>query len=183
MHPDNEIYRSSYKKLKSYFEASSKGGGDVDKDAPEFVGAYGTHPGNRTVFQNALGYAVPADVMDFINVFGGTKLFVSRYGLGLEVYEMDSIAERNLNLQETTEEFFPKFALIAEDTGSGDFLCLYHDGRRCHFGILDHQAWAEIDFWANEAITFCHFHKWLEYFVFSGGEIIPPKNACYDIAG
>lgn len=171
-----------FNKLTSYFANPAESLRNPGGNTLDFVGAYGINRGDKTVFQNALGYRVLPEILEFIDTFGGTTLFVDEYGLGLKVYEIDSIYQINLELQETTVSFWYKFALFAADTGSGDFLCLYYDGRNCHFGVLDHEAWGEEpDVWAKDATMFCYFDKWLEHFVLSGGEIIPPKNARYQI--
>jgi len=145
----------------------------------KFEGILGQYPLGRVALESELGYRIPDDVAFFLEEFGGTKLFLNEYGLGVRVLRLDEIAALNRKLQASTESFWPRFAIIGFDSVD-DMLCLYQDGERVHFGNLHHEAWGEPDLWAQEAMSFAPFGAWLAMFA-ATAETIPGKDIRYAI--
>jgi hypothetical protein len=164
------------KRLRELF---ASGGCELDGAVLKFEGSVGRYSDGREELEAALGYRLPDDVAQFLREFGGTRLFVNEYGLGIRVLRLDEVAAVNKNLQETTEPFWPRFAVIGFDS-TDDMLCLYRDGDRVHFGNLHHEAWGAPHLWVQEALAFAPFAAWFEMMVASG-ETIPDKRISYAI--
>lgn len=158
----------------------SRGTVEVDGSLLRFEGELERYTKGLDLLEEHLGYSVPTDVAKFLRVFGGTKLFVNEYGLGLEVFPISDIVRRNHQLQQTTDTFWPTFAILAIDH-SDDMLCLYQSDGVIHFGNLHHEAWEAPSRWAKEAISFTSFHSWLKMFIETSGETVPGKETRYRI--
>lgn len=130
--------------------------------------------------EQELGYQIPSDIAEFLRVFGGTRLFVDRFGLGVEVFPIAEISRRNHDLQETTGVFWPAYVIIGFDA-SGDMLCLHKARGQIHFGNLDHEAWGEPEVWEREALSLAPFGQWLQMFIETAGATIPTKAMRYEI--
>jgi hypothetical protein len=153
---------------------------DDDGDSLSFDGTLRMYADGLAELENQLGYEVPTDIAVFLQCFGGTKLFINRYGLGTRILSLGEIAARNLALQESEDPFWPKFAIIGFDS-TDDMLCMYNDKGRVHFGNLDHEAWGCSEIWASEAMSFAPFDKWLRMFIESKGETLPGRDISYKI--
>lgn len=160
-------------KLASYIE---QGVLELAGRTLRFTGTLGGASHGRTELEAILGYIIPQDIADFLERFGGTKLFIGTFGTGTHILPLSEIAETNLRLQEGEPPFFPMFTIIGFDR-MDDMLCLYNDGTTVHFGWLDHEAWGAQEAWLTEAMTFVPFGEWLDMFVASGGETVPDRKS------
>jgi hypothetical protein len=156
------------------------GTADRDGEAMAFEGQLERHTEGREFLEQEIGYQIPQEIAEFLQVFGGTKLFVDSYGLGVTILRLSEISNHNHQKQESEDEFWPKFMIFGYGS-SDDMLCLYNEGQRVHFGILDHEAWGCSEVWVKEAIDFVEFADWLKMLVSSRGKIIPTKVIRYDI--
>jgi len=150
-----------------------------DGIALRFRGTLGGFPSGRDDLEKTLGYKIPDDVAEFLREFGGTELFLNEHGVGFRVLRLDEIARVNRELQESTEPYWPRFAVVAFDRVD-DMMCLHYCGDEVHFGNLHHEAWGEPDCWAKEAMTYAPFQSWLEMFV-ETADAIPGKDISYAI--
>ena len=76
--------------------------------------------------------------------------------------------------------YFWKLSIQCLDIARG-MLCFCKIDEKVHFGILDHEAWAVPDVWANDAMAFSPFKSWLQMFVEKNGETFPSKGIRYEI--
>ncbi|WP_141243737.1 SMI1/KNR4 family protein [Pseudomonas indica] len=135
-----------------------------------FEGVLGGECRSVTELENAIGDSLPNNIKRFIQLFGGTRLYVCEYGLGVSILAPNEIVSHNIYQQKTTEEFFPKFVIIGYSS-SDDMLVLGTEGA-IRFGILDHEAWGEPKLWQNQAISWYDFDAWLGNLMISNGEVL-----------
>jgi hypothetical protein len=152
----------------------------TDGDVLSFGGELDKFNYGMESLEKEIGYKLPEEIRKFLKSFGGTELFVSDTP-GTRVHAIPNITEYNKEQEKTTDPFFPKFVIIAEDW-MDDMMCLYNDGEKIHFGNLHHEAWGEPDCWATEAFIAAKFNDWLAQFVESyGSETIPNDDIQYEI--
>jgi hypothetical protein len=146
----------------------------------KFEGTPGAFRDGLDALEAELGYQLPTDIAEFLLEFGGMRLFVDQFGLGVKILKVSEIARTNRELQKSTDLFWPKFAILGFDS-TDDMLCTYrHSDGQIHFGNLHHEAWEAPDLWANEAMTFAPFQDWLIQYVRTG-ETIPSKDIAYAV--
>ncbi|NML21908.1 SMI1/KNR4 family protein [Pseudoflavitalea sp. G-6-1-2] len=147
-----------------------------------FEGIPEQHAEGAESLQAKLGYSIDKNILDFISIFGGTKLFINDFGNSINIYPFDAILTENLRIaEELGSSHFPVLVMIGEDT-VGDYLCLYKDVKNVvHFGNMHHEVMgASPEDWMT-GFTCAHFPSWLSMFVEQHGNTLPDKTCSYTI--
>lgn len=137
----------------------------------KFLGEINCDSQSVEALEFKIGRKLPLNISSFLKTFGGTKIYLDEFGLGLRVLKVSEIHAHNLEQEKTTDSYWPIFIIIAY-TPCDDMLILYTGEKITRFGILDHEAWGEPSCWLNEAISWLNFDDWLENFVITKGEAL-----------
>ncbi|MES9998513.1 MAG: hypothetical protein ABW125_03825 [Candidatus Thiodiazotropha lotti] len=133
-----------------------------------FTGKLGNQEISLSDLESEIGDEIPASISRFIKIFGGSKLYVDEYGLGIEILRANEIIGHNLKQQITTDSFWPDFVIFGY-ISSDDMLVYCKPERK--FGVLDHEAWGDTELWRTEATNWYDFEECLESLVRKKGDI------------
>lgn len=176
---------SLIEQLKQLFRQGSviRKGGLPGEQNMYFEGHMEQHTGGANELQNMLGATVDPLLLDFLAVFGGTRLFVSQYGTGTTVFTFREILDNSHRLYNEliADRFWPHVFVVAEDA-VGDLLCLYkEENGRWHFGNFHHECCGEnLEEWLEGFIP-AHFNQWLDNFIETRGITLPGDNISYKL--
>ena len=124
--------------------------------------------------ETALGWAIPSDYREFLLRLGECRLFIDKYGTGLEFYGPEQIVRTHKELLDLEEEepILDRFCMAGHASGLGDYFGFFLDreGARnfdvfCHeYPVFEYVPTSdELDSWKD-------FGGWLVKAVMTRGE-------------
>ena len=124
-----------------------------------FEGNFNNDKEEQKLLKTLTNNFISNDLAVILSHLSGTTIF--REGVDVKFYKINELERINRDLEEFKGQFFPTFIIIAEDY-AGDFLVLYNQNGKTHFGNLDHAAWGAIDCWVDGAISFAQPNEWFD---------------------
>ena len=154
------------KKLIELFESESHT--STDGINYYFDGELCAHTEEFEIFESQRKFELPDELVEFLKIFSGTRLFITEESTGLDILTFAEIEIFNRELEKSTDSFYPNYVFFAIDA-QDDFLGI-ENGK--HFGLLDHNDFGEVDIWKNDGFQKYPFVKWLENFITTNGDTI-----------
>lgn len=119
-------------------------------------------------FEKRFQIILPDDYKHFLMNVGSCKCFVNKYGLGIEIRELDKIAAYMKDVFIEMNNPFPNLLLTVSLTGRGDEGGFNLTRKEPNFSIFSHEEDPEL--WTEETDKWVSFSNWLIKLVKSEGQ-------------
>ena len=150
----------------------------ASRDAPIDIGADGQvrflqlrvySPGEQDAFEARHRIHLPASYRHFMATVGACKLFIDKYGLGLELHRLEELDRFSAEVFDNAgTDPFPRLLLVASVTFRGDFAGFDMSSDVERFALFSHEE--DPDSWLTETPRWHSFEDWILLLVSTRGD-------------